>query len=190
MEKNFIREKEDFQRLIIEHLVEENGYIERKSKEKYNAGYAMDTELLFEFIKNTQNKEYEKSKYINTIFYSNCYWNFRYFNKRNNWWNIFFWLFSCNSNSSITSSNNIFNNIEAKAKRNYKRFKKWCKWIQIFNNRLFNYTYASIASPLTAIYKTFVLLYSVMILKEKINKTNLIGTILALIGAFGIVLIG
>lgn len=54
----------------------------------------------------------------------------------------------------------------------------------------FNYTYASIASPLTAIYTPFVLVYSVMVLKEKINKTNLIGTILALIGAFGIVVIG
>lgn len=54
----------------------------------------------------------------------------------------------------------------------------------------FNYTYASIASPLTAIYTPFVLIYSFVILKEKINKTNLIGTLLALIGAFGIVVIG
>lgn len=54
----------------------------------------------------------------------------------------------------------------------------------------FNYTYASIASPLTAIYTPFVLIYSFVILKEKINKTNLIGTLLALIGAFGIIVIG
>ena len=64
MEKNFIKEKEDFQRLIIEHLVEDNDYRERKAKEHYNAGYAMDIELLFEFIKSTQNEEYEKLKKI------------------------------------------------------------------------------------------------------------------------------
>ena len=54
----------------------------------------------------------------------------------------------------------------------------------------FNYTYASIASPLTAIYTPFVLIYSFFILKEKINKVNLFGIILALIGAFGITIIG
>lgn len=45
----------------------------------------------------------------------------------------------------------------------------------------FNYTYASIASPLTAIYTPFVLVYSFIILKEKINKVNLCGIILALV---------
>ena len=64
MQENFIKEKEDFQRLIIDHLVEDNDYKERIAKEKYNAGYAMDTELFFEFIKNTQNEEYEKLKKI------------------------------------------------------------------------------------------------------------------------------
>lgn len=54
----------------------------------------------------------------------------------------------------------------------------------------FNYTYASIASPLTAIYTPFVLIYSFVVLKEKINKVNLCGVIMALLGAFGIVLIG
>ncbi len=54
----------------------------------------------------------------------------------------------------------------------------------------FNYTYASIASPLTAIYTPFVLLYSFIFLKEKINKVNLVGVILALLGAFGIIIIG
>lgn len=54
----------------------------------------------------------------------------------------------------------------------------------------FNYTYASIASPLTAIYTPFVLIYSFARLKEKINKINLCGIILALIGAFGIIIIG
>ena len=54
----------------------------------------------------------------------------------------------------------------------------------------FNYTYASIASPLTAIYTPFVVIYSVAILKEKMNKPNLCGVILALLGAMGIVMIG
>lgn len=54
----------------------------------------------------------------------------------------------------------------------------------------FNYTYASIASPLTAIYTPFVLIYSFAKLKEKINKINLCGIVLALIGAFGIILVG
>lgn len=54
----------------------------------------------------------------------------------------------------------------------------------------FNYTYASIASPLTAIYTPFVLLFSFIVLKEKINKINLCGVILALLGAFGIIIIG
>ena len=54
----------------------------------------------------------------------------------------------------------------------------------------FNYTYASIASPLTAIYTPFVLIYSVLFLKKKINKVNLIGIILALIGALAITIIG
>ena len=54
----------------------------------------------------------------------------------------------------------------------------------------FNYTYASIASPLTAIYTPFVLIYSFIFLKEKINKVNLVGVILALLGAFGIIMIG
>lgn len=54
----------------------------------------------------------------------------------------------------------------------------------------FNYTYASIASPLTAIYTPFVLIYSFVALKEKINKVNLLGVILALIGAFGIIIVG
>ena len=54
----------------------------------------------------------------------------------------------------------------------------------------FNYTYASIASPLTAIYTPIVLLYSLIFLREKIGKVNLIGTIIAIIGTFGIILLG
>ncbi len=54
----------------------------------------------------------------------------------------------------------------------------------------FNYGMASIVSPLTAIYTPFVLIYSFMFLKEKINKINLIGIITALVGTFGIIMIG
>ena len=54
----------------------------------------------------------------------------------------------------------------------------------------FNYTYASIASPLTAIYTPLAVIYSVAVLKEKMNKANLCGVILALLGAMGIVMIG
>lgn len=54
----------------------------------------------------------------------------------------------------------------------------------------FNYTYASIASPLTAIYTPFVLIYSFAVLREKISKINICGILLALIGAFGIIIIG
>lgn len=54
----------------------------------------------------------------------------------------------------------------------------------------FNYVMASIASPLTAIYTPLVLVYSFVFLKERINKVNLLGIISALIGTFGIILIG
>ncbi|MBQ7409869.1 MAG: DMT family transporter [Clostridia bacterium] len=54
----------------------------------------------------------------------------------------------------------------------------------------FNYGMVSIVSPLTAIYTPFVLIYSIVFLKEKINKLNLVGIITALIGTFGIIMIG
>lgn len=54
----------------------------------------------------------------------------------------------------------------------------------------FNYGLASIVSPLTAIYTPFVLVYSFIAFKEKINKVNLIGIITALVGTFGIIMIG
>ena len=54
----------------------------------------------------------------------------------------------------------------------------------------FNYAMASIASPLTAIYTPIVLIYSLIFLRERINKVNLLGIISAFIGTFGIILIG
>ncbi len=58
-----LREKEDFQKLILERLHEDNGYIIRPAT-AYNPAYAMDTEMLFTFLENTQPKQwinYEES---------------------------------------------------------------------------------------------------------------------------------
>lgn len=54
----------------------------------------------------------------------------------------------------------------------------------------FNYSYASIASPLTAIYTPIVLLYACIFMKEKLRKVNTIGIILTFIGTFGILFLG
>ena len=54
----------------------------------------------------------------------------------------------------------------------------------------FNYGMVSIVSPLTAIYTPIVLIYSFIVLKEKMNKLNLTGIIAALIGTFGIIMLG
>lgn len=51
---NLLREKEDYQKLIMEHLIQENGFRERISKDHYSQGLAMDTELLMEFLEKTQ----------------------------------------------------------------------------------------------------------------------------------------
>lgn len=78
------------------------------------------------------------------------------------------------------------------AMKNYK-FSIWGSFFNIVATGMllisFNYTLASIASPLTAMYTPIVLVYAFLILKEKINKTNLVGIISAFIGTFGIILI-
>ena len=51
-----LREKEDFQKLILEYLKENNGYAVRDAK-LYDAGVAMDIEILFSFLESTQEKE-------------------------------------------------------------------------------------------------------------------------------------
>ena len=61
MPKTLIRERYDYQRYIIDHLMNENGFIERQ----YNDGHydqvtAMDKELFLDFIKDTQDEEYQK----------------------------------------------------------------------------------------------------------------------------------
>ncbi len=54
-----LKETKDYQRLIINHLVKENGFIERPSSE-FNAGLAMDTEVFFKFLEDTQHDRMEK----------------------------------------------------------------------------------------------------------------------------------
>jgi type I restriction enzyme R subunit len=59
----FLKEKEDYQRLILEHL-DDNGYQIRDAKTAFNAGLAMDPELLFSFLRNTQEAALEKLEKI------------------------------------------------------------------------------------------------------------------------------
>ena len=47
MPKNVIKEKEDFQRYILDYLKNKNGYVVRDAKTCFNSHYAMDIELLF-----------------------------------------------------------------------------------------------------------------------------------------------
>ena len=44
----------DYQRYIIDYLIDNNGYIERKCKTDYDRTTAMDRELLFRFLNATQ----------------------------------------------------------------------------------------------------------------------------------------
>lgn len=53
-----LKETKDYQRLIINHLCNVNGFRERPALE-YNAGLAMDKELLFEFLEATQHDTME-----------------------------------------------------------------------------------------------------------------------------------
>ena len=54
-----LQEKKDYQRLIIERLVQDNKYRERPNT-VYRAGLAMDTEILIEFLENTQHRTMEQ----------------------------------------------------------------------------------------------------------------------------------
>ena len=54
-----LREKEDYQQLIVERLVQDNGFRERPNT-AYRAGLAMDTEMLLEFLESTQHKTLEQ----------------------------------------------------------------------------------------------------------------------------------
>ena len=54
-----INERYDYQQEIIEHLVEENGYVERDHS-NFDKKFAMDPELLFQFLKVTQPEKLEE----------------------------------------------------------------------------------------------------------------------------------
>lgn len=55
-----LREKEDYQAYILEMLETENGYSIREDKTAFNAGYGMDTELLFNFLYASQGDSMQK----------------------------------------------------------------------------------------------------------------------------------
>ncbi len=62
---NFFKEKEEYQRYIIDYLVDNNGYIERfYNKGQYNQIYAMDTELVIKFLEDTQPDKIEQIRKI------------------------------------------------------------------------------------------------------------------------------
>ncbi|CAH1851218.1 type I restriction endonuclease subunit R [Convivina intestini] len=54
-----IKERYDFQQWILSDLVEKNGF-EKRSSKKYDSRLAMDPELLWEFLVNTQEKTIDK----------------------------------------------------------------------------------------------------------------------------------
>lgn len=63
IKSGLLKEKEDYQAYILEALEKENSYTVRSS-ENFDAGYALDTDLLFAFFKETQSDTLEKlSKY-------------------------------------------------------------------------------------------------------------------------------
>lgn len=62
---NFFKEKEEYQRYIIDYLADNNGYIERfYNKGQYNQIYAMDTELVIKFLEDTQPDKIEQIRKI------------------------------------------------------------------------------------------------------------------------------
>lgn len=58
-----INEKSEYQKFIIDYLVENNEYIQRYNKD-FNPYYAMDIECLFDFLYNTQAEKMEKLEKI------------------------------------------------------------------------------------------------------------------------------
>lgn len=60
---NKILTEKEYQRYIIEYLVQNNGYIER-SDTNFDRSYALDRDLLFKFLNDTQPEKVEKLKKI------------------------------------------------------------------------------------------------------------------------------
>lgn len=62
---NFFKERKDYQRYIIDYLVDENKFIERYDNQgHFNQIYAMDTELLIKFLEETQSEKMEQIRKI------------------------------------------------------------------------------------------------------------------------------
>lgn len=59
-----INERTEYQKFIIDYLVENNGYIQRLNKD-FNQGYAMDIDCLFDFLYSTQQ---DKMKQLENIY--------------------------------------------------------------------------------------------------------------------------
>jgi type I restriction enzyme R subunit len=55
-----LQEKKDYQNLILEELRNRNGYVIRNAQTDWSADYAMDTDLLFRFLEDTQPDKMEK----------------------------------------------------------------------------------------------------------------------------------
>jgi type I restriction enzyme R subunit len=55
-----LKEKEDYQKLILEYLNKQNGYIVRDAKFHYDPSFAMDKGLLIAFLDATQSEKMEK----------------------------------------------------------------------------------------------------------------------------------
>nr|WP_087639458.1 hypothetical protein [Enterococcus sp. 9D6_DIV0238]OUZ34769.1 hypothetical protein A5889_000244 [Enterococcus sp. 9D6_DIV0238] len=61
MLKNPIRERSEYQKFIIDYLVEKNNFVERKySEATYDQHKAMDIKELLTFLKDTQPDEYDE----------------------------------------------------------------------------------------------------------------------------------
>ena len=55
-----LQEKKDYQNLILEELRDRNGYVIRNAQTDWDADFAMDKELLFQFLNTTQPEKMEK----------------------------------------------------------------------------------------------------------------------------------
>ena len=64
-----LREKEDYQKLIMERLHEDNGFRIRPNT-AYKPGLAMDTEMLLEFLEDTQHDEMQHLRRMYKFSYS------------------------------------------------------------------------------------------------------------------------
>ena len=62
---NFFKERKDYQRYIIDYLVNKNKFIERYDNQgNFNPIYAMDTELVIKFLEETQPDKMEQIRKI------------------------------------------------------------------------------------------------------------------------------